>query len=325
MQPARRLWPGTLQKEQGMSIKSILVATDLSIQENVAVQRAWQFADTHRATVKLMYMPPRGQQVPSNAASRLANAARQLEEDLELRVKTMPVKAHKLEDLVAEARGMDLVVLPHRRERSTAAFFRGQPVLRLLRGCSCPVLVTRQMGDAHYRRILVAVDFSSASESLVKLAADLDTRAELEIFHAIGTLDEARLRSAEATEQAVRAYREQCLKHAQERMLMLTDPFDASGNRLLTVIGRGDPGRQTVIQQEHSDADLVVVGKRRNSAWEDFFCGSVAHRVLSWGSSDVLVVPHAYLQATAPIAAHRIRKGRNRPALGMGPTGRRAS
>ena len=290
-----------------MSIRTILVATDLSVREHAAVRRAWQLAQTHRATLKLMYMPAAGQDVPVHAAARLANMARQLEESLELRVRTAAVSRGRVEDLVAEARGMDLMVLPHRRERSRAAFFRGQPLQRVLRSSSCPVLVTRQSGDARYKSILVAVDFSPESEALVGFAAGLDAYAELQVFHAISTLDEARLRSAEATEQAVRAFREKCRKHAQERMLTLTDSFDARRNRLLAVIGRGDPGRQTVIQQERSDADLVVVGKSSSSAWEDFLCGSVAHRVLSWGSSDVLVVPHAYWHRTAPIAACRIR------------------
>jgi len=88
-------------------------------------------------------------------------------------------------------RSPELLVLPHRRERSTAAFFRGQPVMRLLRCCRCPVLVTR------------------------------------------------------AARPAVRA-------------------------------------------------------------WGDFLCGSVAHRVLSWGSSDVLIVPDAHVGAQAPITPERI-------------------
>jgi len=291
-----------------MNIQTILVATDLSASENIALQRACRLAETHRATVKLMYLPPRGQEAPSAARARLATAARQLEESLGLSVRTVPVKGHRLEDFISQARGMDLVVLPHRRERSTAAFFRGQPVLRILRECSSPVRVARQTHGEHYRRILVAVDFSPQSEALVKIAAGLDPRAELELFHAIGTREEARLRSTEATEQAVRTYRERCLRDARERMVTLTDSFDARRNRLFTLIGRGDPGRQAVIQQERSDADLVVLGKGRTSAWADFFCGSVAHRVLSWGSSDVLLVPQGDVQASAPVAARRIQR-----------------
>ena len=80
-----------------------------------------------------------------------------------------------------------------------------------------------------------------------------------------------------------------------------------------------------MIQQEDSGADLVVLGKKRSTAWEDFFCGSVAHRVLSWGSSDVLVVPDAYLQATAPLEARRVaRVAGNKPALPLRSVGRRA-
>lgn len=287
--------------------RSILVATDLSARENMALQRAWQLAQAHRAAVKLMYIPPPGQPAAANAGHRLSNVARQLEESLGVPVGTVPVRTHKLEDLAAEAQGMDLVVLPHRQERSTAAFFRGQPVLRLLRSIACPVLVTRGMPGEHYRRILVAVDFSRESQALVKLAADLDARAELEIFHAIGTREEARLRSAEATEQAIRDYREHCVKHARDRLVALTDAFGARRYRFLTVLGRGDPGRQTVVQQKLSGAELVVLGKRRSSAWGDFFSGSVAHRVLSWGSSDVLVVPETGVEPTAPVAVRRMQ------------------
>jgi nucleotide-binding universal stress UspA family protein len=308
-----------------MNIQSILVATDLSAHEDIAVQRAMRLADTHRAAVKLMYLPPRGQAVPRGASRGLANAALDLEASLDLRVRAVPVTAHTLEDLAAQAKGMDLVVLPHRRERSTAAFFRGQPVQRLLRSCTCPVLVTRKMSGGHYRRILVAVDFSTESASLVKLGANLDARAELELFHAISTLGEARLRSADAAEHAIRAYRERCLRYAQDCMLTLTDSCDARGNQLLTVIGWGDPGRQTVLQQERSGADLVVLGTRRTSAWEDFFCGSVAHRVLSWGSSDVLLVPQTFVQASAPVAARRMKTGLAAAALQTRPAGRRAS
>jgi nucleotide-binding universal stress UspA family protein len=228
-----------------MTIESILVATDLARQQDMAIERAWQLAHTHRATVKLMHMAPAGHGAAFGAGAR-----------------------RQQQDLEAQARGMDLVVLPHGRDRSTAAFFRGQPVLRLLRCCSCPVLVTRQIRSEHYRRILVAVDFSAGSDAIVQLAAELDPRADLEIFHGISILAETRLR-------------------------------DASG------------------------ADLVVLGKRRACAWEDFFCGSIAHRVLSWGSSDVLLVPQDAAPASAPVARRRIGKGMT-PASAPG-AGRRPS
>jgi nucleotide-binding universal stress UspA family protein len=267
-----------------MNIKSILVATDLSVEENVAVQRASQLANAHGADLKLAYLPLDAQNVPT---------------------------------LAGLARGVDLVVLRHRSKRSTAAFFRGQPVMRLLRECECPILVTRDERDAPYLRTLVGVDLSAKSEALVGFAADFAPEASLELFHAVDTRDEARLRSAEATEHAISLYRRRCRADAEERMLTLTDSFDARRNRFLTTMVRGDAGMQIVVQQERSGADLVVVGKARSSAWEDFLCGSVAHRVLSWGSSDVLVVPHAFTQATAPLASQRLKAVNPRASFGM--------
>ena len=249
-----------------MNIQSILVATDLSRHGAGAVQRAWQLANAHGASLQPVYMP-RG--------------------------------LHDVPAVAARTRGVDLVVLPYQRERSLAAYFRGQFVARLLRECDCPVLVTRSANDAQYRRVLVAVDFTRRSEALARLGADLAPSAELELFHAISTRGEIRLRNAEATEQAVRAYRQQCVQHAQRRMLTLTDSFDARRNRFFTALGRGDPGRQIAVQQQRSGADLVVVGKAPGSAWEDFLCGSVAQRVLGWAASDVLVVPHAHALAPA--------------------------
>jgi nucleotide-binding universal stress UspA family protein len=267
-----------------MNIKSILVATDLSVEENVAVQRASQLARAHGADINLAYLPLDGQNVPT---------------------------------LAGLARGVDLVVLSHRSRRSTAAFFRGQPVMRLLRERECPILVTRDARDAPYRRALVGVDLSARSQALVGFAADFAPEASLELFHAVSTRDEARLRSAEATEQAIRLYRRTRQADAAKRMLTLTDSFDARRNRFLTTTGRGDPGMQLVVQQERSSADLVVVGKSRSSAWEDFLCGSVAHRVLSWGSSDVLVVPHAFSQATAPVASQRLKAANPHAAFAL--------
>jgi nucleotide-binding universal stress UspA family protein len=192
---------------------------------------------------------------------------------------------------------VDLVVVPHRHERSIAAFFRGQPVMRLIRKCIAPVLVARANTTMQYHRILVAVDFASNSAGLATLAANVDPQAELLVFHAIDTRNEARLRAAEATEQAVSAYRDRCLAYAHHQMRALARPLEAHGRRVVPLISHGDPGQQAVRQREQSGADLVIVGKNNTSAWQDFFFGSVAHSFLSWGSCDVLVVPDAYLRA----------------------------
>jgi nucleotide-binding universal stress UspA family protein len=214
-------------------LKTILVATDLSVREHAAVQRARQLALAHGARLKLMYMPPHGKDVPTGATQRLANLACQLEESGELRVGLVPVRCNEVDDLLEQAAGVHLVVLPHRRALSTAAFIRGQPVLRVLRGAGCPALVTRRAGDAYYRRILVGVDFSPESQVLVTFASHLDSRASVQLFHAIDTADEAKLRAADVTLHAVQAYRERAIDDAWHSMHAFTDLFAVAARQRL--------------------------------------------------------------------------------------------
>ena len=85
--------------------------------------------------------------------------------------------------------------------------------------------------------------FSQVSQRLVELGSALQPSARVELFHAIDTTNEGKLRYAEVSERAIRAYREECQRFAQDRMFTLADSYDARRNRLSSTIGRGPPGR----------------------------------------------------------------------------------
>ncbi|WBY01513.1 universal stress protein [Ramlibacter tataouinensis] len=286
-----------------MNIQTVAVLTDLSLREGMAVQRACRIAETHGAQLKLVYMPSGAQAALPNARQRVANAAAQIEESSGLRVNPVVAGGRSIDAIAAEFAGSDLLVLPDRRERTPMALFAGQPAERLLRRLDVPVLVVRSVPADDYGRILVAVNVGPECFEVVAAAAALEPTAELELFHATSTLKEAWLRSAEASEQSVRAYRQATTRHAQQHLLRVSDSFSARRNRVRTTIGRGDPARQALIQQEHTGAALVVVGKRRRAAWFDFLFGSAAQRILGWGRSDVLLVPQDLRGADQPVSA----------------------
>lgn len=286
-----------------MNIQNVAVVTDLSLREGMAVQRACRIAETHGAQLKLVHAPTGARESHPNAARRLANAAAQIEESSGQPVSAVVARNGSVAAIAEEVAGCDLLVLPDRRERSLAALVAGQPAQRLLRTTGVPVLVVRSVPAEDYGRILVAVDISPECFEVVAVAASLEPSAELELFHATSTLKEAWLRSAEASEQAVRAYRKATHRHAQQRLLRISDSFSARRNRVQTTIGRGDPARQALIQQEHTGAALVAVGKRRRAAWFDFLFGSAAQRILGWGRSDVLLVPQDLGSGDEPVRA----------------------
>ncbi len=284
--------PGDGVASSTPSFQSFLAVTDLSARGNRAIERAALLAAEHGALLKLVYAPADLSPLAhAEAATALAGLARTMASRFDVLVKQVAGPGGGLAQIVDEARHVDLVVLSHERDRSLGAFFTGQPVERLLRQVRCPVLVTRLDTRLRYSRILVAVDFTPASRELVSLAHGLDPEAALELFHALNTMHESKLRYAEVSDHAIKTYRHDSMRQARERLFSLTDSSSARRNRVLSAIGRGDPARQATVQQQHARAELLVVGKRRANPLADFLFGSVAQRVLCWATGDVLVVP----------------------------------
>lgn len=303
-----------------MNIRSILAVTDLSAHGNRTVERAALLAVEHDALLKIMYAPAARSPAQVDAASTLAKLSSEIAARRRVLVKKVAESAGRLEDIAEEAGWVDLVVLEHAYERSATAFFHGQPVERLLRLVACPVLVTRLPARAGYRRILVAADFTPAAKDLVRLASSLDSAAEVEVFHAlVSALTEGKLRYASVSEDVIKAYRLDRLRQAREGMRWLTDSWDARHNRVRSTIVHGDPARQAATQQQCTMAELLMVGKRKSSALQDFIFGSMAKRVLERSTGDVLIVPHDARASTRAIDTPRSALAKER--VGEAPLG----
>lgn len=301
-------WRLTPRKYFSVTPHSILAVTDFSAQGDNALSRAAHLCAEHGATLNLIYLAYPGEPPPPDAGCRLAHHALQLSQRHDIRVRSVSRIAFALEDVLPEARRADLVVWGTAPVRGIRSFFMGQPVEGMLRKCPRPVLVVREPAQGPYRSLVVAVDFSEASRGLVELGFALNKDAQVELFHAVGTSNEGKLRSAEVSEEAIKAYRNECRRYAQDRMFWLTDSYDARRNRVLSTIRYGNPARQVVVQQQRSGAELIVVGKHPSSAVVDLLFESVARGVLRDSTSDVLVVPHDHQPASSATAADRLAR-----------------
>jgi nucleotide-binding universal stress UspA family protein len=297
---------------------SILAVTDLSVDGDYAVERAAQIAMSHTASLNLLYAPMSSTPVCADPADRLAQIAGALSSQPGLKVHTLTATATTLEHIAKQAMEADLVVIPHRRERTLKALLCGPPALRLTRLSHCPVLATQWAPQTHFRRMLVAVDFVSSSEDVAKIGSVLHRDAQVELFHSVNPIGESRLRQADVDPDVIMAYRQSCLQYAQVRMAALTESVGQNDTGMLTAIGRGDPAEQAVRRQELVGADLLVVGKRRSTAFEDFFFGCTARRVLGHAKCDVLIVPHGFQPSTRGTAKMRARTV---PAVGSNTLG----
>lgn len=290
-----------------MNIQSIFAITDFSTQAEQGLERAAQLAHAHEAKLNVMYATEVPNPKFSDPFARLEQRARQLVRRHGISVKAVARTGGMLADILKQCQRSNLLVLDQRSHRAPWQFWQGTTLDQLLRHSPCPVLVVKQAPTRPYGRLLVAVDFTETSKELVRHASGFALDAELELFHALSELDEAWRRSTLTSPEAVNAYRQKAHRSARDRLFRFTDSSHTRRNRVTSVAGRGEPARQTVVQQEATKADLIVVGKERSSTLADFLLGSVAQRLTQWASSDVLVVPNGYQAPSSAAAAARIQ------------------
>ena len=277
-----------------MRLKTIVALTDFSAQAEQCLDRAALLARVHQAELRILY----GAEVPSPKFSdpyaRLEQRGRQLARRHGITAVAVSGSGDLLADALAQTRDADLLVLDRRTHRTWHSFWCGSTIEQVIHRATCPVLVVQQPATGAYAQLLVAVDFSEVSRSLVRYASGFETGAAMELFHAMDVRNKTRLRCADAKASVVHAYRRLALKNAENRSFRFADSFDARRNRVETLMGRGDPVVQITVQKQASNADLVVVGKSRPHAVVDWLMGSMARGLVAGLDCDVLVVPHDY-------------------------------
>lgn len=167
----------------------------------------------------------------------------------------------------------------------------GSTASRLLRKSHCPVLVVKEPARYDYRRVLAAVDFSSACGPALKAARACAPRADVLALNVVELPFEGKLHIAGISNQDLQRYRDQARACAESQLrdfLVTVARLGSAPYRVRVVYG--EVARQILIQEEASDCDLIVVGKHGTHVTEDLLLGSVTNHVLAESRADVLVV-----------------------------------
>ncbi len=286
-----------------MTFDSILALTDFTTQSEHALDRAALLAGQHNASLRLMHFAEEPHRFFSDPIARLSQRARQLTRRHGIRAHALERNPVSLEDVVREGRNASLLVMGPLLQRRWKTFYRGTTLDQFVHESLCPVLVVKQAAERNYGQVLVAVDLSPRSRDLISYARQFASPSALQLFHAIDTIEESRLRSADVSFDAIRANRLGSRQQAKERLIQLTRTLGLSPSAMAFDVGNGDPAYQTALQQQATSAELVVVGKRRISTLTRFFTGSVAQRLAKWAESDVLVVPFDGMPEPVPVMA----------------------
>lgn len=289
-----------------MHVRSILAAIDFSPRSAHAVERAALLAQQHNAQLHLLHvLPPIPWQAfgkvlvehPLVTEKHLYDKARaRLDEaagDCRARY-AIPVQCfvdvgspHECIAGYVKEKGIDVTVLGPHEGNIGRDLFIGATALRLLHRGTQPALVVETAPAAPYRNILVAIDFSDISRTLVQAAVAIAPGAAIHALHVFDVLFEGKMRYAGVEEDVIAQYRKAEETEAAQTMGSF---IAAAGKPVVPVLRQGYPARVILEEAEALQADLVILGKRGRSGIEELMLGSVAESVLHRLDRDLLLL-----------------------------------
>lgn len=285
----------------------ILAVTDFSAPARHAADRAALLAQDTTSTLTLMHVLPSGalqelrqwlgaghameQQLHDEALQQLQALASDLRTHRQVVARVHSASGAVIDEIGREAEAMNagLLVLGARGAGFLRRLVLGSTSERLLRRCTRPVLVVRQIPHEPYRRVLVALDFSPWSAHAIALARRVAPHARLLLFTAYQVPFEEKLRFAGVDPTTIDLYRRQAREQAIRHMEALAAEHGLANQDWEPCVVEGEASVRILEHEQERDCDLVVLGKHGRSVTEDLLLGSVSKHVLAEGSTDVLV------------------------------------
>ena len=284
-----------------MEFKRILVAVSSPNGRDAAFERALALARSSGAELYLLHAVPVDQPFSYRAAERLERMTdmRRRAEDAGVRVQAVEQHGDAAEiiELHANAREVDLIVMGGEARRGWGRH-RSLVAEKVIGRTKVPTLVVASDAadsPTAFRKVLVAVDLSPASEDVLRGALGLTARqtGRLTVMHTVKGLE-----AADAVQSPARwmvpEFRTHVLEDARRTLEGLVSEV-AAGVDTRVQVSAGSAARGILEEAAHVDADLVVVGRSRGFK----LLGSTALRVLRENDRALLVVPSE---------AHRTRR-----------------
>lgn len=138
-----------------------------------------------------------------------------------------------------------------------------------------------------YQRVLVAIDLSNESESVINRALALagDDAGKLFLAHVVEPVAAAYPIDAYAINMT--KLQEEAMTIAAQRLAGIADKHGIGSDRQLVLAGSA--ATEIRAKAEELSADLIVIGSHGNSGWK-LLLGSTANKVLHGASCDIMTV-----------------------------------
>jgi nucleotide-binding universal stress UspA family protein len=273
-----------------VDFSSISVAIDFSAASWEALRQAERLA-APRGTLRLIHVVDAASGLYLDLADLVRGARAELAaraEELRTRfaVELVVESGRPADVIVASSEGSDLLVMGTHGRSALGRLILGSVAEEVTRTSGAPVLVIRE-GTHEPRRIVVAVDPTSASRDAIAAAASLADRLALPLeavhgFHAPQVLpygEPAALRERESV----------VATHLEKAPDLVRDAVSKAAGRTVKVhVFVGSPAEE--ITRRLGPGDVLVCGTHARQGTGRFVFGSVATKLLRTAPCAVLVV-----------------------------------
>jgi nucleotide-binding universal stress UspA family protein len=291
-----------------MNTNHFLAITDLSAPARHATERAAMLSKALSSPLDVLHIadlqpltrlrvllsdspPDMEQKILDTAQHKLNELAATLHQRHGIAVKTEVIAGNLLPEVQKACKGYhaSLLICGAKGESFLRHIALGSTAARLLNHAPCPVLVVKQPARRSYQRILVPVDFSSASLPVIQLAQAMAPGADIVLMHAFHIPLEGKMRYAQLDQETIQRYQVIAKQDAFEKLQSLRDRAGLPADKTWLVVVEGDAATLITEQEQECDCDLIVMGKQGEGALEEMLLGSVSKRVLAESHSDVLI------------------------------------
>jgi nucleotide-binding universal stress UspA family protein len=277
-------------------MKSILIATDLSVRSDRALQRALNLAKNYKAKLTILYVIDEDipeilhEDLSKLAKKEIFEAVKGKTKNVDYAVEIVTGIPHiKILQTALKIKADILVIGLHRHTNKVNSMM-GSVIERVIKNSLKPVLVVRERPESEYKKILVAFDFNSHSKNSLKLALNLFPDANFTLMHGyhmplLGIMGA----SSSALEDE---HKKDCENEMNDTLKEVIKNISKASKKSYKITNKLENGSIIdVLNKEvlYSKAQLMVIGTNGRSGISRMLSVNVAETFLIDPPCDVLV------------------------------------
>ncbi len=293
-----------------MPASGILLAHDFSERSEQAAQRAFQMAQDSGETVHAVHVVDEAfaerkwlgddsgesdesviERLRGSVQERLRTELEPLASPYGVTLEAHAALGYVAEQLAALSERYDcrLLVIGARGRHAIRDLLLGATAEQLLWYMEAPTLVVRSDDVSAYERVLVAVDFSEASEHAMRTVAEWFPKAQVRLVHVIDSRALERLADAGLQDDVIQDEWDQQDSIVTDYLEAMMGRTGLGGERVEARIVHGHPVEALAEQVGEFQADLAVMGGQGRSRLTRWLPGRVSSRLVHQLPCDVLL------------------------------------